>query len=127
MTPNDRKYTKSHEWVKIDGDLAVVGVTDHAQRAMGDVTYVEMPGIDRKVKQGDVCAVIESVKAASDLLAPVSGTVVEVNEVLADTPETTNQAPYGAGWILKLHKINAVELASLLDATAYEAFIEKGA
>lgn len=121
MTPNDRKYTKTHEWVKMEGRGAVVGISDHAQKALGDITYVESSAPGKALRQGAVLGVIESVKAASDLYSPVSGTVAEVNEALKSKPELVNQDPYGKGWILKVRDVSESELTTLLDAAAYEA------
>lgn len=124
MTPADRKYTRTHEWVKIDGNQAIVGITDHAQDALGDITFVELPGINSSLSKQKECGVIESVKAASDLYSPLSGTVSEVNEGLETTPEDINNDPYGSGWIYKLKIINPAELEELMDSSAYEAFLE---
>jgi glycine cleavage system H protein len=123
MTPNDRKYAKTHEWVRIEGDTAVVGITDHAQRELGDITYLEVKPVGAAVAQHKECGVIESVKAASDLFAPIGGTVAEVNEMSASKPETINKDPYGKGWILKLKGFNPAETASLLDATGYDSAV----
>lgn len=123
-TPNDRKYAKSHEWVKIDGTQATVGITDHAQHALGDITFVDRPKIGRKVQQAGECGVIESVKAASDIFAPVSGEVAETNAALEADPALVNTDPYGKGWILKLKGANAAELGSLMDAASYDTFVE---
>jgi len=120
MNPADRKYTKTHEWIKIDGKTAIVGITDHAQKAMGDITFIELPAIGKVVKQTQECGVIESVKAASDIYAPVAGKIAEVNSALLQKPETVNKDPYGNGWILKISDVNGAELGSLMDATAYE-------
>jgi glycine cleavage system H protein len=125
MTPDDRRYTRSHEWVKLEGDTAVVGITDHAQEALGDVTFVEPPDLKRAVKAGGACGVIESVKAASDLFAPVGGTVSEVNGELEDHPEIVNQDPYGRGWLFKLAGVQAADVAALLDAAGYEAAMKE--
>lgn len=123
-TPAELRYTKSHEWVRREPDgMLTVGITDHAQDLMGDLVYVELPESGRKVAGGKECAVVESVKAASDVYAPVSGEVVAVNAVLSDTPETINKDPYGAGWMFKLRPANATELDALLDAKAYEALV----
>jgi glycine cleavage system H protein len=121
MTPNDRKYAKTHEWIKVEGDQAVIGITDHAQQALGDITFVELPAIGKKVAAGGSCGVIESVKAASDLYAPAAGEVTDVNRALDGSPELINQDPYGKGWILKLKGVNAGNLSGLLDATGYDA------
>lgn len=124
MAPKDRKYTKSHEWIKIDGDHAVVGITDHAQEELGDITFVELPEVDENVEQGEECAEIESVKAASEIFAPVSGTIAAVNEELEDTPETVNNSPFEKGWIFKLKEFDEKQLDELLDASAYEKVVE---
>jgi glycine cleavage system H protein len=123
MTPQDLKYAKTHEWLRMEGDTAVVGITDHAQGALGDITFVELPEVGSEVGQGAECGVIESVKAASDLYAPVAGQVSEVNTTLADTPELVNQDPYGAGWIFKLAQADPASADTLMDADAYEAMI----
>mgnify|MGYP001553230360 CR=1 FL=1 len=124
MTPKDRKYTKSHEWIKVDGNLVIVGITEHAQSELGDITYVELPGPGTAVEQGGDCAEIESVKAASDIYSPVSGTVAEVNDALEDAPEIVNESPYDKGWIFKLKDVDVSQLAALMDAAAYEASLE---
>lgn len=125
MTPNDRKYVKSHEWVKVDGDLAVVGISDHAQKALGDITFIERPAVGKVVKQGAECGVIESVKAASDIYAPVSGVVAATNSELDSDPGVINQDPYGKGWILKLKDFDKAQLNGLLDAAAYDKVAEQ--
>ena len=118
ITPDDLKYTPSHEWVRAENDGEVtVGITDHAQQALGDLVYVEVPEIGQTVTAEDACAVVESVKAASDVNSPVAGEVVAVNDALADTPELINQDPYGEGWLFRV-KTND-NLDALLDATAY--------
>jgi len=125
MTPDDRKYAKTHEWIKIEGDTATVGITDHAQEALGDITYVELPDVGNAVEQGGECCVIESVKAASDILAPVSGEIAEVNGELEDKPEAVNQDPYGNGWFFKLAKFDPAQADSLLDASGYESTLDQ--
>jgi glycine cleavage system H protein len=120
-TPNDRKYTKTHEWVKIEGGVAVIGITDHAQKQLGDITFVELPAVGSAVGQGDSFGVIESVKAASDLVAPVGGEVSEINRVLESKPELVNQSPYADGWMIKLTKLDAAQTAPLLTAAEYDA------
>jgi glycine cleavage system H protein len=120
-TPDNLKYTKSHEWVKQEADGTVtVGITHHAQELLGDLVFVETPAVGRALKQGDECAVVESVKAAADVFAPVSGEVIAVNAELADAPEKINQDAYGA-WMFKLKPANPAELTGLLDAAAYQA------
>ena len=122
--PKDLKYTKSHEWVKPNADGSVtVGITHHAQDLMGDMVYVELPQAGAKVATGKECGVVESVKAASDVYAPVSGEIVEANAALADSPETVNKDPYGSGWMFRLKPANKAELDGLLDAKAYEALV----
>lgn len=122
--PKDLKYTKSHEWVKPNADGSVtVGITHHAQDLMGDMVFVDLPPAGTKVTSGKECGVVESVKAASDVYAPVSGEVVEANAALADSPETVNKDCYGAGWMFRLKPANKAELDALLDAKAYEALV----
>ena len=113
-------YSESHEWVKVDGNIAIVGITDFAQHAMGDLSYVDMPEVDDELEKGEEFGAVESVKAASDLYAPVSGTVVEVNEELEDAPELLNQDAF-ENWIMKVEMSDPSELESLMDAAAYEA------
>jgi glycine cleavage system H protein len=123
-TPNDLKYTKSHEWVKVEADgMLTVGITDHAQQLMGDMVYVELPEAGRKVEANKECAVVESVKAASDVYAPVAGEVTTANGGLSDSPETVNKDPYGAGWMFKMKAANQADVNGLLDAKAYEALV----
>ncbi len=120
MTPANLKYTKSHEWVKQEPDGSVtVGITHHAQEMLGDVVFVEAPAVGRQVKQGEECAVVESVKAAADIYAPLSGEVLAANSELADAPEKINADAYGA-WIFRLKPANPAELVTLLDAAAYQ-------
>ena len=113
------KYAESHEWVKVEGDIAVIGISDFAQHSMGDLSYVDMPSIGDEVAAGEEFGAVESVKAASDLISPVSGTVIEVNEALEDEPELLNEDPY-ANWIIKVQMSEPGEVDSLLDAAAYE-------
>jgi glycine cleavage system H protein len=127
MTPQDRKYAKTHEWVKIEGKIALVGLTDHAQDSLGDVTFIELPPIGKKVTKGKECCVIESVKAASDIYAPVSGEVVEVNKALESHPEMVNADPYGNAWIMKLGNFTEGDFLDLMDASAYDAFVKSEA
>jgi glycine cleavage system H protein len=119
MVPSDRRYTKEHEWVRVEGGVAAMGITDFAQSELGDIVYVELPAVGRTVAQGDVLGTIESVKAVSELYAPVSGTVAETNALLSDKPETINSDPHGAGWICKLTLSTPAEVDALLDAGAY--------
>ena len=117
--PSDLKYMSSHEWVLIEGDVATVGITDHAQELLGDLVYIELPEEGSSVSAGDSVGVIESVKAASDSYAPVTGEVVEVNSELEDAPERINQDPYGDGWMYKVAMEDAEEVSDLLDPDAY--------
>lgn len=121
--PADLKYTEDHEWVRPSDDGAAIGITDHAQAALGDITFVELPAVGDTVTKGESFGVVESVKAASDLYAPISGEVVEVNEALADTPESVNTDPYGAAWMIKVKPADPAEFDALLDAPAYEAIL----
>jgi glycine cleavage system H protein len=118
---SDLRYTKDHEWVRIEGDTVTVGITPYAQEQLGDVVYVELPEIGRKVEQGKEMAVVESVKAASEVYAPVSGEVVAVNAVLSDAPATVNEDAQGKGWFVKLKVADAKQLDGLLDEAAYKA------
>jgi len=119
------RFTRDHEWIRLDGELAVVGVTDYAQSQLGDVVYVELPEIGRRVEKGKGAAVVESVKAASEVYAPASGEVAEVNEALAVDPAKVNADPMGEGWFLKLRLTDLKELEGLLDEAAYQQFIEQ--
>lgn len=124
--PAELKYSRSHEWVQEHGDGTVtVGITDHAQDALGDLVFVELPEVGRALSAEEACAVVESVKAASDIYSPLSGEVIQVNGELVDAPETINEDPYGAGWIFKLRLADAGELHSLLDAQAYTQVAEE--
>lgn len=121
-TPANLKYVKSHEWVKVEADGTVtVGITDHAQAALGDLVFVETPKAGRQLAVGEACAVVESVKAASDVYAPIAGEVIEGNAALTNAPETLNSDPYGAGWMWKMKPANAADLNGLLDAAGYAA------
>jgi len=122
MYPADMKYTKDHEWVRSADGHAVIGITDYAQAQLGDVVFVELPAVGRTVTQGEVFGTIESVKAVSELYAPVSGEVVKVNDALSTSPESVNKDPHGA-WIIQVKPSNAGELGSLLDAAAYQALL----
>ena len=113
-------YSESHEWVKVEGNIAIVGITDFAQHAMGDLSYVDMPEVDDEVEAGEEFGAVESVKAASDLFSPVTGTVVEINEALEDAPELLNEDAF-ANWIMKVEMSDPIELEGLMDAAAYEA------
>jgi glycine cleavage system H protein len=123
--PEDRRYTKDHEWVRLEGDLAVVGITDYAQHALGEITYVEPPPVDKALKQFAEAGAVESAKAASDLFSPLSGVVAEVNPALEIEPEKVNSDPYGEGWMFKLKGAPAGELGNLLTAQQYRKLIEE--
>ena len=125
--PGDLKYAKTHEWVRMNDDGTVtIGITDNAQEQLGDMVYVEVPEEGRTLEREEACAVVESVKAASDVYSPVAGDVIEVNEALAESPESVNQQPYGDGWLLRLKPADSGELDALMDAGGYQAFIESG-
>ncbi len=122
--PRELKYSREHEWVKVEGDLAVVGLTDHAQSQLGDITYVELPEVGAALSQmGEMC-VVESVKAAADVYAPLGGVVAEVNQALEDEPQLINSDCYGAGWLVKLSGFDASELDNLLDAAGYQELLD---
>lgn len=123
--PEDLKYTKEHEWIRVDGEVGIVGITDFAQSELGDIVYVELPAVGATLQQGKPFGTIEAVKAVSDLFAPVSGTVLEINPTLTDHPEIINKDPYNEGWLLKVSISDANELAQLLDSVAYRAMIGK--
>lgn len=121
--PSDLKFTKDHEWVKIDGDTATVGITDFAQSELGDIVYVDVDSLDDTVEQEEVFGSVEAVKTVSDLLMPLSGEVIEFNEGLEDAPENVNKDPYGEGWIIKIKISDTSQIDSLLDAEAYKELI----
>jgi len=121
--PENLKYTKDHEWIKLDGDVAVVGITDFAQGELGDIVFVEIETVGETLSQGDVFGTIEAVKTVSDMFIPVSGEVIEVNPKIEDSPEVVNKDPYGDGWLIKIKVNNPSELDSLLDAAAYKGHI----
>jgi glycine cleavage system H protein len=127
MIPADLKYTTGHEWIKIEGDTATIGITDYAQSQLGDITYVELPPAGKDFTASDSVAVVESVKAASDVYTPVTGTVAAINEDLEGAPESINNDPYQAGWICKLSGVAVAELESAMGAEDYEKFLENGA
>ena len=118
--PSDLKYAKSHEWVRVSGDTATVGITDHAQHELTDVVFVELPAVKRQVKAGDACAVVESVKTASDIYSPVSGQITEINKAVSDNPALANSDPYGGGWFYKIKLSNPGELSALLSPEQYK-------
>ena len=123
--PDDLKYTKAHEWARIDGTRVVVGITDCAQEELGDVVFVELPEIGTSVEAEGAFGVVESVKAVSDLFSPISGTIVDVNRVLEDQPELVNDSPYGDGWMIVIEASNTAELDSLLSAADYQTYIQQ--
>lgn len=122
--PADLKYARSHEWVRLAGDTAVVGITDHAQHELTDVVFVELPAVGKSVKAGESCAVVESVKTASDIYSPVSGEIVAANAAVVDNPALVNTDPYGEGWFYKVKLANPAEVAALMDPTQYAAQIK---
>jgi glycine cleavage system H protein len=124
--PGELKYTKDHEWVKVEGDVAVVGITDYAQDALGDVVFVELPKIGANAQSHKSIAVVESVKSVSDVFAPISGEIVEVNSKLEAAPEEINKSPYGAGWLFKIRVRDKGEMSNLMDAAKYKNLIESG-
>jgi glycine cleavage system H protein len=121
--PSDLRYAKSHEWVRVDGDTATIGITDHAQHELTDIVFVELPAKARKVNAGEACAVVESVKTASDIYAPVGGEVIEVNQAVVDNPALVNAEPYGGGWFFKLKLAKPDEVKNLLTPEDYTAQI----
>lgn len=123
-TPTEFKYARSHEWVRIEDDIAVVGITEHAQDALGDLVFVELPDVGDVVAAHDEAGVVESVKAASDIYAPLSGEIVAINELLVDSPEIVNSDPYHDGWMYKIRFSDAAELEELLSAEDYDAHVE---
>ena len=125
MYPSDYRYTKEHEWIKVSGDTGTIGITDYAQHELGDVVFVEMPAVGAKVTTGKVFGTIESVKAVSDIYAPVSGEVVEANVALSKAPEMVNSDPHGAAWLIKIKLSSPGEVSRLMDAAAYQAFISE--
>jgi glycine cleavage system H protein len=122
MYPENYRYTAEHEWVLVEGDTGTVGITDHAQEELGDIVYVDMPKVGTRVEAGKALGSVESVKAVSDIFAPVSGEVVEVNQTLAETPEKLNQDPHGAGWLVKIKLNDHAEASSLMDREAYQQY-----
>src|SRR5437879_3712426 len=122
-SPTDLKYTKDHEWARLEGEITTVGITDYAQHSLGDVVYVDAGSKGKQVTQYQTFGVVESVKAASDLFSPVSGTVTEVNAALAEQPELINREPYGAGWMLKVKVSKMAEMSDLMDAARYDSYI----
>jgi glycine cleavage system H protein len=126
-SPSDLKFTESHEWIRVDGDTATIGLADYAQSELGDITYLELPEVGTTITAKDPLGVIESVKAASDIYAPASGEVTERNEEAIEKPELVNQSPYDNAWLLKITLSDPGELDSLMDSAAYDAFLEDAA
>jgi len=123
MYPDNYRYTKEHEWILVEGDAGTVGITDHAQEELGDIVYVDLPKVGAKIEQGKSLGSVESVKAVSDIYCPVSGEVTEINQVLADKPETLNSDPHGAGWLVKLKLSAPAEVEGLMNAADYQSYI----
>lgn len=121
--PQDLKYTKEHEWIRIEGDIAVVGITDYAQEQLGDIVFVDVPTVGEELEADEVFGTIEVVKTISDLFLPVAGEILEQNEALEAEPEVVNKDPYGAGWLIKMKPANLDDIADLLDAEAYKAVV----
>ncbi|MCZ2355691.1 MAG: glycine cleavage system protein GcvH [Bacteroidia bacterium] len=121
--PDNLKYTPDHEWIRLSGEYAEVGITDFAQRELGDIVYVDVPSLHKTLAQQEVFGTIEAVKTVSDLFLPISGEIVEVNALLEKAPDTINQDPYGGGWVVKIRVTNPTELDALLDATAYRSHV----
>ena len=125
MYPADYRYTKEHEWIKVSGETGTIGITLYAQHELGDVVFVELPDVGAKLKAGDVIGTIESVKAVSEIYAPVSGEVLETNGGLSSAPEKVNTDPHGAAWLIKIKLANPAEISGLMDAAAYQKFISE--
>jgi glycine cleavage system H protein len=124
MYPENLRYTKEHEWVLAEGDTATVGITEHAQKELGDIVYVDLPKVGTHIEQGKAVGSVESVKAVSDIYSPVSGEVLEVNAILADSPEKVNEDPHGAAWLVKIRMSAPGEMSNLLSAADYQAYVE---
>ena len=125
MYPTDYRYSKEHEWIKVSGDTGTIGITDYAQKELGDVVFVELPAAGTKIAAGNVFGNVESVKAVSEIYAPVSGEVTEANAALSGAPETINTDPHGAGWLIKIKLANPADVSALMDAAAYQAFVSE--
>jgi len=121
--PSELRYTKDHEWIKLNGNVATIGITDYAQRELGDIVYVEVETVGKALKAGEVFGTVEAVKTVSDLFLPVDGTITELNKELANSPESVNNDPYGAGWMIKMTVNDPADVAQLMDAAAYEAVV----
>lgn len=122
--PTEIKYTKEHEWISLDGEVAMIGITDHAQNQLGDIVFVELPDVDSEINQNDTFGVIEAVKTVADLFAPVKGLIIELNSSLEDSPDLINSDPYGAGWIIKVKVSNSNQYDDLMSSDEYEEFIK---
>ncbi|MCH8030108.1 MAG: glycine cleavage system protein GcvH [Candidatus Dadabacteria bacterium] len=122
--PDECRFTNDHEWARVKGDVIVIGITDYAQDALGEIVYIELPGVDEKVSKGDVLGAVESTKAVSDLFSPLGGEVVEVNKVLLESPEIINSDPYGEGWMFKIAPSEVEELEELMSAEEYSEYLE---
>ncbi len=120
----DKRYTKEHEWIVLDGDIATVGITDHAQEQLGDLVHVELPELERAVVEGETCAVVESVKAASDVFAPLAGKIVEINETITEDPSVVNSDAEGEGWFFRLELEDTAAFEALMDQDAYDEYLE---
>jgi glycine cleavage system H protein len=125
MYPTDYRYSKEHEWIKVSGNTGTIGITDYAQKELGDVVFVELPAVGTKIEAGKVFGNVESVKAVSEIYAPVSGEVTEANAALSGAPETINTDPHGAGWLIKIKLANPADVSALMDAAAYQAFVSE--
>ena len=125
MYPSDYRYAKEHEWIKVSGNTGTIGITDYAQHELGDVVFVELPAAGTKITAGQQFGTVESVKAVSELYAPVSGEIIEANGALSSAPETVNTDPHGAAWLIKVALANPAELSGLMDAAAYQAFVSE--
>ena len=119
--PSNLRYTKEHEWIKMDGNVATIGITDYAQRELGDIVYVEVETVGKSLKAGEIFGTVEAVKTVSDLFLPVDGTITELNAALANSPESVNSDPYGEGWMIKMTVNNPADVEALMDAAAYDA------
>jgi glycine cleavage system H protein len=124
MVPDNLRYTKDHEWIRVEGDRGTIGITDYAQNQLGDVVFIELPAVGRAVSAGETFGTVESVKAVSELLSPVNGEVLEINGALVSAPEAVNTDPYGKGWMLVVKIEDAAQVAGLMDAAAYQALVE---
>lgn len=123
--PDDRQYTKDHEWVSVNGNIATIGVTEHAQCQLGDIVYVELPPVGETFKRGDTFGVLESVKAVSDCFMPLSGSITEINDTLAESPEVINEDAHGEGWMIRIEMSDPAEKKDLMDHAAYEEFVKE--